>query len=205
MPIIVSIVEDDDRVRESLAVLINGSEGFRCHSTYPNAEAALNKIPFERLHVVLMDINLPGLSGIECVRKLKTIKPKLQIVMLTVYEDSERIFQALQAGATGYILKQTPPAEILQAIAETHRGGAPMSCEIARKVVQSFHDFSPETEKLTRHEREILDDLASGYYYKEIAERLNMTFDGVHYHLRNIYAKLHVRSRTEAVLKYRQL
>lgn len=202
MPITVSIVEDNDRVRESLAVLINGTNGFICKSAYPNAEEALNEIPSHTPQVVLMDIDLPGMNGIECVRKLKALKPKLQIVMLTVYEDSERIFQALQAGAIGYVLKQTPPAEILQAVEQAHRGGAPMSCEIARKVVQSFHQLSAGTVSLSPREREILDCLAKGFLYKEIALRLDIGYETVHQHVSNIYEKLHVRSRSQAVAKY---
>lgn len=155
--------------------------------------------------VVLMDIHLPNMSGVECTARLRQLAPSLQILMLTVYEDSETIFKALKAGASGYLLKRTAPAQILEAIADVHRGGAPMTSEIARKVVQSFRAPEPSppgTEPLTRREEEILELLARGYASKEIAEALSISFDTVRTHLRHIYEKLHVRSRTEAVIKY---
>jgi DNA-binding NarL/FixJ family response regulator len=201
----VSIVEDDSRIRESLIVLIDGTEGFRCVSAYENAEEALEDIPRKAPDVVLMDINLPGISGIECVRGLKDRMPDLQIIMLTVFEDSERIFQSLEAGATGYLLKRTPPDQILSAIREVCNGGSPMSSQIARKVVQSFRktrENSNPPVKLSPREEEILSALAKGSRDKEIAEALFISVDTVHSHLRRIYEKLQVRSRTEAVVKY---
>ena len=204
MPVKVSIVEDNDRVRESLTSLIEGAPGFRCVGAHRSAEAALKLVPEEKPDVVLMDIHLPRLCGIDCVRKLKAIEPDLLVLMLTAYEDDDLIFQALKAGANGYLVKQTPPSEILAAIQEVHEGGAPMSSNIARKVIQSFHSAGPNepTETLSPREREILDLLARGYTNKEIADLLSIAFQTVHTHVRNIYSKLHVRSRTEAVAKY---
>ena len=201
----VAIVEDDDGVRNTLSVLIDGTPGFSCRGAYSSAEAARKEIPQAQPTVVLMDINLPKMSGIECVRKLKTLCPALNILMLTVHEDDETIFNALQAGANGYLLKHTPSAEILQAIKDVDNGGAPMSSSIARKVIQSFQsprvDFSQST-GLTDREAVILEFLAKGYLYKEIAEELGVAFETVHSHVRKIYEKLHVRSRTQAVTKY---
>lgn len=201
----VSIVEDNDRVRESLASLINGAPGFRCIGAHRSAEAALKLVPDEKPDVVLMDIHLPKLSGIECVRRLKAVEPGLVIMMLTAYEDDDLIFQALKAGADGYLVKQTPASEILAAIQDVHAGGAPMSSNIARRVIQSFHQpdtsFDP-TEALSPREHEILDLLAQGFMNKEIADTLAIAFQTVHTHVRNIYSKLHVRSRTEAVAIY---
>ncbi|PYK98991.1 MAG: DNA-binding response regulator [Verrucomicrobia bacterium] len=205
MPVKVSLVEDNDRVRESLASLIDGARGFRCVGAHRSAEAALKLVPEEEPDVVLMDIHLPRLSGIDCVRKLKAIEPDLLVIMLTAYADDDLIFQALKAGANGYLVKQTPPSEILAAIQEVHEGGAPMSSNIARKVIQSFYQAQPgeaSTETLSPREREILDLLARGYMNKEIADALSIAFQTVHTHVRNIYSKLHVRSRTEAVAKY---
>lgn len=205
MEIKVSIVEDNDKIRNGLAMLINGSEGFRCISAFLNAEDALKKIPSEQPDVVLMDINLPGMSGIECVEKLKEILPELQIMMLTVYEENDQVFNSLMAGASGYILKRTPPAELLESIRELYEGGSPMSDQIARKVVEAFRKLgksSKETDNLSEREIEILSFLAKGYQDKEIAEKFFLSVQTVRTHLRNIYKKLHVRSRTEAVLKY---
>lgn len=207
MPIKVAIVEDSEEIREGLSVLINGSSGFLCVATYPTAEVALKYLPAQKPDVVLMDIQLPKMSGIECVEKLKERDSDLQIMMLTVYEDDDRVFKSLAAGATGYILKKTPPTELLEAIREVHDGGSPMSGEIARKVVQAFQEMgksSKETENLSDREMEILSHLAKGYQDKEIAEKLFVSPETVRTHLRNIYKKLHVRSRTEAVLKYLQ-
>lgn len=205
MSITVSIVEDDKRLRESLAVLVNGTPSLECVSTHRNAEDAVRQIPAKAPDVVLMDINLPGMSGIECARKVKAMLPGTQILMLTVCEDSEQIFDALTVGASGYLLKRTPPAKILEAIEEVSRGASPMSGKIARAVVEYFHKrktFSPDEEPLSRREQEILDLLAQGYRAKEIAQNLSISFDTVHSHLRNIYSKLHVHSQTEAVIKY---
>jgi DNA-binding NarL/FixJ family response regulator len=205
MSIRVSIVEDDARVRNHLARLIDHSEGFRCRSQHPSAEHALEHLPESLPEVVLMDINLPGLSGVECVRRLKDILPQMQVIMLTVYENTEHIFNALTAGASGYLLKQTPPEELLSAIRDVHRGGSPMTSHIARKVVASFRQPSPapaEKANLTPREQQVLDHLAKGFLYKEIAETLAISYDTVHAHVRKIYEKLHVRSRGQAVAKH---
>jgi DNA-binding NarL/FixJ family response regulator len=202
MSISVSIVEDDAGVRGSLARLIDGTPGFRCLSQHPTAENALQDMPKANPEVVLMDINLPGLSGVECVRRLKPLLPQTQVIMLTVYQNTDHIFKALSAGATGYLLKQTPPAELLDAIREVHSGGSPMSSHIARKIVQSFQQPAPiaaESNHLSPRETEVLDLLAKGFLYKEIAEQTGLTYATVHTHIRHIYEKLHVRSRTEAV------
>jgi DNA-binding NarL/FixJ family response regulator len=174
-------------------------------SQHPSAEAALQDLPKANPEVVLMDINLPGLNGVECVRRLKPILPGTQIIMLTVYQNSEHIFKALEAGATGYLLKQTPPAELLAGIRDVRNGGSPMSSHIARKIVQSFQKPVPtarDNEHLSPREAEVLDLLAKGYLYKEIAEQTGITYATVHTHIRHIYEKLQVRSRTEAVAKH---
>ena len=205
MSIAVSIVEDDARVRASLAKLIDSSAGYRCVSNHSSAEDALREIPKFRPDVVLMDINLPGINGVECSRQLKPQMPGIQIIMLTVYQNTEHIFNALAAGATGYMLKQTPPVELLAAIKDVHAGGSPMSGHIARKIVQSFQQTAPisaEAQSLSPREAEVLDLLAKGFLYKEIAESMKVTYATVHTHIRHIYEKLHVRSRTEAVAKH---
>ena len=205
MKISVSIVEDDPPVRASLARLIDRSSGCHCVSRHGSAEKALQEIPGIKPDVVLMDINLPGINGVECVRRLKPLLPATQIIMLTVYQNTENIFDALTAGATGYLLKQTPPDELLAAIQEVHAGGSPMSSHIARKIVLSFQQaapLSPEAQSLTPREVEVLDLLAKGFLYKEIAEKTKTTYATVHTHIRHIYEKLHVRSRTEAVARH---
>lgn len=205
MSISVSIVEDDAEVRESLARLIDSSPGYRCVSRHPSAEEALEKIPKVNPDVTLMDINLVNLNGVECVRRLKPLLPGKQIIMLTVYQNTEHIFNALAAGATGYMLKQTPPAELLVAIREVHEGGSPMSSHIARKIVQSFQRPAPEKNEagaLSPREAQVLDLLAKGFLYKEIADQMHVTYATVHTHIRHVYEKLHVRSRTEAVAKH---
>ena len=206
MAIKVSVVEDDEGVRESLAALLNDAEGFQCVSSHASAEDAIAQIPQKKPDVVLMDINLPAMSGIDCVRKLKELAPQTQIMMLTMYEDGEQIFNSLAAGASGYLLKRTPTAKLLEAIEEVQRGASPMSGKIARVVVQYFQQKSqpatPESQTLSKREQEILDLLAKGFRYKEIADSLSISFDTVRSHLRNIYDKLHVSSRTEAVVKY---
>ena len=202
MSIAVSIVEDDPQVRASLARLIDSSLGYRCASQHASGEEALAQIPKVQPHVVLMDINLTGLNGVECVRRLKPLAAATQIIMLTVYQNTEHIFNALAAGATGYLLKQTPPAELLAAITDVHGGGSPMSSHIARKIVQSFQrpvEAAHEAVALSPREVEVLDLLAKGYLYKEIADMMKLTYATVHTHIRHIYEKLHVRSRTEAV------
>src|SRR5215831_3997075 len=175
MSISVSIVEDDSAVRQSLAKLINSSPGYRCVSEHASGENALQEIPRVNPDVTLMDINLSGLNGVECTRRLKPMLPATQIIMLTVYQNTEHIFNALAAGATGYLLKQTPPAELLSAIRDVHGGGSPMSSHIARKIVQSFQRPVPaarDTENLSPRESEVLDLLAKGYLYKEIADKM---------------------------------
>jgi DNA-binding NarL/FixJ family response regulator len=207
MPIAVAIVEDDERIRESLTVLIQGVEGFRCVGSHASAEEALRAVPAEKPDVVLMDINLPKMSGIECVGKLKAKLPKTQILMLTVYDDSDLVFKALTQGASGYIIKRTAPDRLMDAIRDAYQGGSPMSPHIARKVVQYFHQLGPgphETESLTDREREVLEHLAKGYLYKEIADALGIGLETVRRHLSNIYGKLHVHTRTEAVVKLLQ-
>jgi DNA-binding NarL/FixJ family response regulator len=184
---------------------MKGVEGFRCVGSHGSAEEALRAIPTEKPDVVLMDINLPNMSGIECVGRLKAKLPALQILMLTVYDDSDMIFKALTEGASGYIIKRTAPDKLLDAIREAYQGGSPMSPGIARKVVQYFHHLGParhETESLTDREREVLEHLAKGYLYKEIADALGIGVETVRRHLSNIYSKLHVHTRTEAVVKY---
>jgi DNA-binding NarL/FixJ family response regulator len=205
MSISVSIVEDDAQVRASLARLIDSSPGFRCVSQHGSAENALSEIPKMNSEVVLMDINLPGINGVECVRRLKPQMPTTQVIMLTVYQNTEHIFNALAAGATGYMLKQTPPAELLSAIRDVQGGGSPMSGHIARKIVQSFQQTgmaAAEAQSLSPREAEVLDLLAKGFLYKEIADQMKVTYATVHTHIRHIYEKLHVRSRTEAVAKH---
>lgn len=201
----VSIVDDEKGLRDSIATFVNGSPGFRCVSSYGNAEAALCGLPSDRTDVVLMDINMAGMTGIECVEKLKATNPGMQIVMLTVYEDTDQIFAALSAGASGYLLKRLSPTKLLQAIREVHAGGSPMSSSIARKVVASFRKAGPATEKqphLSPREQSVLDHLAKGLTYKQIADQLDISIDTIRTYLRRIYEKLHVQSRTEAVAKY---
>ena len=205
MAITVSIVEDNDQLRGTLARVINRAEGFRCLSQYPDAEAAVEALPRDHPDVVLMDINLPGMNGVECVRRLKQLAPDSLVIMLTVYEDTENIFNALAAGASGYLLKRTPRAEVLDAIREVHRGGSPMTTHIARKVVQSFQQTgasSQPTESLSPREQEVLDCLSKGFLYKEIADKLGIGYETVHTYIRRIYEKLQVRTRTEAVAKF---
>ncbi len=206
MPIHVSIVEDNDQLRKTLARVLNRAEGFECVSDYPNAEGALEDLPTKNPNVVLMDINLPGMNGVECVRKLKQIAPQIQIMMLTVYEDTENIFAALAAGASGYMLKRTATPELLDSIREVHRGGSPMTAHIARMVVSSFQKSAAvaasTTEDLSPREREVLDFLSQGFLYKEIAEKLGISYETVHTYVRRIYEKLQVRTRTEAVAKF---
>ncbi|HHY85955.1 MAG TPA: response regulator transcription factor [Verrucomicrobia bacterium] len=204
-PITVSLVEDSEKFRTTLAKVINRSEGFRCVSQYGSAEEALKGLPSDKPDVVLMDINLPGMSGVECVRQLKQMLPDVQVIMLTVYEDTENIFNALAAGATGYLLKRTPQDKLLEGIREVHRGGSPMTTHIARKVVLSFKQSAPSappTENLSPREQEVLDYLAQGFLYKEIAEKLGISYETVHTYIRRIYEKLQVRTRTEAVAKF---
>ncbi|PWU19482.1 MAG: DNA-binding response regulator [Verrucomicrobia bacterium] len=205
MPITVSIVEDNAQLRNTLARVISRAEGFRCVSHYGDAESALEALPKDRPEVVLMDINLPGINGVECVRRLKQTYPEMQVMMLTVYEDTESIFNALAAGAAGYLLKRSKSAELLEAIREVHRGGSPMTTHIARKVTQSFQKTttsSRTTDSLSEREQEVLNCLSQGFLYKEIADKLGISYETVHTYIRRIYEKLQVRSKTEAVAKF---
>jgi len=204
-PIKIAIVEDDDWIRENLAGQIDFAPGYRCISRYRTAEEALLGVPSDWPDVVLMDINLPGVSGIECVRRLKALRPSVNILMLTVYEESDQIFDSLRAGASGYLLKRSADTELLEAIAQVHQGGSPMSSLVARKVVQFFNhigDAAPELQRLSPREREILELLSRGAAYKEIGNRLSLSIHTVRMHIRGIYGKLQVHSRGEAVAKY---
>jgi len=200
----VAIVEDTDDIRDALRVLINGSEGFECLYTYLDAEQALENMPRIDIDIVLMDIGLPGMDGIDCMKALLPDMSATQFMMCTVYEDDDHIFEALQSGASGYILKKTPPAQILEAIQDLYEGGSPMSGEIARRVVafmQRANKPSAAVDTLTSRELEILDYLSRGYLYKEIASELFISLDTVKKHIHHIYDKLHVQTRTEAILK----
>jgi DNA-binding NarL/FixJ family response regulator len=205
MQIKVAIVDDDEGIRTSLAALIRRAPTFRLAGDYADAETALKEIPRRPPDVVLMDINLPGMSGVECVRQLKTAMPAVQFLMLTVYEDSESLFNSLKAGASGYLLKRTASARLLEAIRDVYDGGSPMTPQLARRVVQFFSkpaEGESPVSRLTPGEREFLDELARGYAYKEIADRMKISIDTVRSYVRTVYEKLHVHSRTEAVVKY---
>lgn len=207
MNITISIVEDDEALRESMIRYFTGTGEIRCLGSYGTAEEALQAIPQNPPDVVLMDINLPQMSGIQCVAQLKLLLPKLQVVMLTVYEDTDQVYQALAAGACGYLVKRASPEEILSAVKEVFQGGAPMSSHIARKVVQSFQSppkSNQETGTLSHREQEVLNWLARGYSYKQIADTMSLSLDTVRTYIRRIYDKLHVRTRTEAVVKFLQ-
>jgi DNA-binding NarL/FixJ family response regulator len=203
MRIQVGIIEDDTEIRESLRTLINGSEGFTCIHAFETAEEALEKIPGLNLDVVLTDIHLPGKTGIECVEDLKPKCPATQFLMCTSYEDSESVFRALKAGATGYLTKTIQPSRLLDAIADIYKGGSPMSSHIARKVIGSFRETEKNTEleKLSQREQEIVQFLSQGLRYKEIADKLFLSTETVRTHIRNIYQKLQVNSRTDALNK----
>jgi DNA-binding NarL/FixJ family response regulator len=198
----VAIVEDRDDIRESLRTLIDEQEDFECRHAFPNAEEAIDKIPAIGADVVLMDINLPGINGIDCIKQLKQTCPSLQFMMMTVYEDDEKIFQSLEAGATGYLLKNTAPEKIFESVVELHQGGSPMSMQIARRVVQSFAKQSPSRQDgLSVREHEILELLTKGLLYKEVAARINISTETVRRHCHNIYRKLQVQNRVEAINK----
>jgi DNA-binding NarL/FixJ family response regulator len=202
--ITVSIVDDEKELCQSIATFVNGAPDFRCLSMYHSGEAALEHLPQDRPDVVLMDIHLAGMSGIECVERLKAKIPQMHIMMLTVYEDTDQIFKALSAGASGYMLKRLTPGKLLEAIRDVHGGGSPMSSSIARKVVTSFQAL-PKTDNktlLSSREQMILDCLANGLTYKQAADKLTISIPTIRSHLRRIYEKLHVQSRTEAVAKY---
>ncbi len=208
MQIKIAIVDDDEGIRTSLAALIRRAPDLKLVGDYPNAEIALQEIPNKAPNVVLMDINLPGMKGMECVRQLKGALPKIQFLMLTVYEDSESLFTSFKAGASGYLLKRTASVRLLEAIRDVHAGGSPMTPHLARRVVEYLNKpaeggaHGAEVSRLTPGEREFLDQLANGYAYKEIAGRMNISIDTVRSYVRTVYEKLHVHSRTEAVVKY---
>jgi DNA-binding NarL/FixJ family response regulator len=201
-----SVVEDMDEVRQKIKRIIDESEEFICLSTYGNAEKALEELPRLSPDIVLMDINLPGMSGIECIKEVKKKCPQIQFMMFTIYENSEQVYEALAAGANGYLLKQTPPEEILRALKELYEGGAPMSTHIARKVVSFFqkeNKNNPEhSADLSKREKQVLELLSKGFLYKEISDQLFISTGTVRQHIHNIYEKLHVQNRTEAINKF---
>ncbi len=205
LPIRICLIEDDARLRQLFVRWLQHEPGFQILNQYADAESALIGLPKDQPEVALVDINLPGQSGIDCVRQLKPLLPATQFGMVTVYEDADKIFQALAAGATGYILKQTPRADLIIAIRELHRGGSPMSPNIARKVVQSFHHSSPTVaeprSQLSEREQQVLDGLVRGDLYKEISDSLGISMGTLHTYIRRIYEKLHVHSRAQAVAK----
>lgn len=206
-PIAVSIVEDDPWLRKDLAREISAAAGFDCLGSHASAEEALKKLPDEKPDVVIMDINLPGMNGIECVRRLKLVAPEMCILMLTVYEESDLIFAALRAGASGYLLKRSQSAELLEAIADAHQGGSPMTSSVARQVVQFFAQppaRQPETEGLSTREQEILNLLVKGHSYKAIGDQLSVSVNTVRMFIRRIYRKMHIHSRSEAAAQIQQ-
>lgn len=201
----VSLVEDHRATRESLLAYLGRARGLKCLRAYATGEEALAGLPAEAPDVVLMDINLPGMNGIECVAKLKEVLPRTQVLMLTTYQETDLIFDSLRAGASGYLLKNMPPAELVEAIEQVHAGGSPMSMHIARKVVSHFQQIrkpASDVDQLTAREKEILALLAQGFLYKEIADQLGITLSTVRAHLHAVYEKLHVQSRTQAVVKF---
>lgn len=207
-PIIdVAIVEDNSALANGLRKIIESASDFRCLGVWTTAEEALKKIDAFRPQVVLMDINLPGMSGIQATALIKQHLPEVQVIMVTVYRDHDQIFAALKAGASGYLLKRSTPEEVRQAIRDVKSGGAPMSAEIARRVVEAFHQPMKakvdEDMKLSKRETEILEHLTKGLANKEIADRLDISVETVRVHLRRVYEKLHVHSRTEAAMKFR--
>jgi DNA-binding NarL/FixJ family response regulator len=201
----VCIVEDNTDMRQSVEQVLNNAPGMQCISTYACAEDAVKALPACKPDVALVDIHLPGMNGIECVNKLKAQLPNLQVLMLTRYEQSDMIFDSIRAGASGYLLKRTPAAELVQAVEQVHLGGAPMTMQVARKVINYFQQIqkpSSDVEKLTVREQEVLALLAKGYLYKQIAASLEISINTLRVHVRAIYDKLHVHSRTEATVKY---
>ncbi|MEM6344212.1 MAG: response regulator transcription factor [Bacteroidota bacterium] len=202
-PIYIAIVEDDPEIRQLLTLILNGSPGFSCSHSYPDAESALAGLTHEPPDVVLMDIQLPGMSGIECTQQLRELHPKLDIIMLTVQEENDDIFDSLCAGATGYLVKETPPTKLLAAIEEAKAGGSPMSPRIARRVIGSFHQ-SPVKSPLSARETEVLGLLCEGRNYRQIADQLFVSTNTVKAHIKHIYEKLHVHNRAEAVRKAMQ-
>jgi DNA-binding NarL/FixJ family response regulator len=206
MPISVAIVEDNVEICEMLTRTVERATSLRFLQSFPSGEEALEKLPELKPDVVIMDIQLPGMTGVECTLKLKALVPEIQVLVFTVFGDSDLVFKALEAGASGYLLKRTPRQAIVEAVKDVWFGGAPMSGEIARKVVDSFRKPAKtkdaDLEQLTQREEEVLALLAKGYITKEIADQLGISFDTVRFHLKHIYQKLHVRSRSEALIKY---
>ncbi|GMU96324.1 MAG: response regulator transcription factor [Ignavibacterium album] len=203
MLINVAIIEDDEKIRNNIKTLLNDSQNIKCVADYSDAESAILEISKVAPDVILVDINLPKMTGIEFVIKIKEILSTTLPIMLTVYDDFQNIYHSLQAGAFGYLLKTASPDEILNSIIEVYQGGSPMSAQIARKIVQSFHkEIKDKSSELTNRELEILQLLTKGYLYKEIAYHLNISSNTVHNHLRKIYEKLQVNNRTEAVVKH---
>ena len=202
----VAIVEDNKKTRDVLEKIINLSSNYRCVCTCMTGEDALRVLPNHQPEVILMDIQLPGMSGIECVTLIRGQLPSAQVIMVTVYEDPDRIFSALRAGASGYLLKRYAPEQVLNALDDVRQGGAPMSSEIARKVIAHFRNqeaINSDVERLSTRERQVLELVVRGFSNKEIASQLNVTLDAIRWHLKNIYLKLHVHSRTDAALKFR--
>ena len=202
----VMVVEDNPGLRQQLLQILESAADIKCAGAFVSAEAALPEILAQKPDVVLMDIKLPGMSGIQCVAEIKKAIPNTQVIMVTVYEDSDRIFRALKAGANGYLIKSSPPEQLLESIRDVYKGGAPMSSHIARKVVQHFHLLGPsvqESENLSPREQEVLGLLAMGFIYKEIGVKLNIGAETVRTYVKNICQKMHVRSRLEAVAKHR--
>jgi DNA-binding NarL/FixJ family response regulator len=202
----VAIVEDNKTIREGLSALVNGTEGFKCKGSYPDCESFLKELELLSVDVILMDIGLPGMNGIEGVKKAKQINPDISILMLTVYEESEIVYDALCAGAYGYLVKKTPPSRLIEAIKEVYEGGSPMSSRIARQVISSFQNYKnrPTVDSqynLSNREKEVLQHLGEGSNYQEIANELFISVDTVRHHIRNIYKKLQVHSQSEAVAK----
>lgn len=206
MPITVAIVEDSRTIRESLQRIVDGAPGLRCVCAVGSAEEALIELPRCRPEVILMDIHLPNMSGIECTARIKEALPETDVVMLTVYEENDKIFRALQAGACGYLLKRTRPDQLIQAIQDVKHGGAPMTSEIARRLVAAFQrprtSSPPTAADLSRREKEILELVTRGYGNKEVAEQLSISLETVRHHLKRVYEKFHVHSRSEAVVKF---
>jgi DNA-binding NarL/FixJ family response regulator len=204
-PIQIALVEDREEIRAQLAHTLGPDPSFHLLQSYADAEAALADLPRHRPDVVLMDINLPGIDGVECVRRLKAKMPQVQFVMLTIYEDANRLFNSLMAGASGYLLKRTPPDKLLAAIQEVHAGGVPMTAEMARRVIRHFQEApqrAPELQQLSPRETEVLQQLAKGFRYKEIEDNLGVSAGTLRTYVAGVYKKLHVHSRTEAVVKY---
>ena len=202
----VVVVEDNDSIREGLKILIDGTEGYACVESFSDCESMLKNIVKLKPDVLLMDLGLPGMSGVEGIKKAKAFLPELTILVLTVYEENELVFDALCAGASGYLVKKTPPSKLLEAIKEAHEGGAPMSSHIARKVIDFFQTKKPVSLQksvytLTPREKEILTGLVEGHNFKFIADSLYISIETVRFHFRNIYKKLHVHSQSEAVAK----